>query len=72
MNNAIILEKYKKEQERFTAVRTKSAKPIIYTKLPQKYKVINNKYSETAKQQANFRVNYSTYEPATEHSSTKA
>lgn len=59
MHNTHMLLKYKKEQERFNNIRSKGTRPVIYSKLPQKYKVINDKFAQTSKQQAVFRLNYS-------------
>ncbi len=67
MHNPHLLLKYKKEQERFNNIRSKGTRPVIYNKLPQKYKVINDKYSESTKQQAFFRLNYSNPEQVIEH-----
>jgi hypothetical protein len=62
MNNAALLMKYKKEQERFNNIRHKGTRPIIYSKLPQKYKVINNRFADASKQQALFRISYANQE----------
>lgn len=67
MQNQKLAQKYKVEQERFNQIRTNGRRPVVYSHLPNKYKVLNNTHNADIKQQAFFRVNYSNQESIIDH-----